>query len=128
MLTKLIKFFYYIFLFSIVMTFFMNPGIPGRKYFYKNSEVKEDKTYFICHKCNLMVPEELNIVHCDKCNICILNYDHHCDWIGKCVGKGNNIFFVCFFISLFLFIFSALFTIFIIFTKISNNSNSKHVK
>ena len=104
------------------MTFFLNPGIPGRKYYFKNYEVKVDKTYFFCNKCNLMVPEELNTAHCNRCNICVLNFDHHCDWIGKCIGKGNNVFFLSFFISLFLFIFSALFTLFIIFTKISSKS------
>ena len=121
LLSKLIKFFYYTFLFSLVITFFINPGIPGRQYYYRNYEVKEDKTYFFCRKCNLMVPEELNIAHCNKCNVCVLSFDHHCDWIGKCVGKGNNFFFVCFFISFFLFIFSCLFSLFIIFTKINFN-------
>ena len=106
------------------MTFLINPGIPGRKYFYKNYEVKENRTYLFCKKCNLIVPEELNTAHCNKCNICILGYDHHCDWIGKCIGKGNKIFFICFFISLFLFLFSCLFTLFIIFTKLSKNSNN----
>ena len=118
---KLIKFFYYSFLVSIVMTFFLNPGIPGRKYFRKNSKIEEGNTYTFCNKCNLIVPDELNIVHCDHCNICILNYDHHCDWIGKCVGKGNILCFVCFLFSLFLFILSSLFTLFIIFTQIQNN-------
>jgi hypothetical protein len=119
MMVKVIKFIYYTFLVSIGMTFFINPGIPGRKYFRKNYKLEEDKLYYFCNKCNLIAPDELNIAHCKLCNICILSHDHHCAWVGKCIGKGNIVFFSCFLISLFLFIFSALFIIFIIFLKIN---------
>ena len=100
------------------MIFFLNPGIPGKKYFRKNYDKEEGKTYFSCKKCNLIAPDKLNIVHCDICNICILRYDHHCNLIGKCIGKGNIIFFISLLISLFMFLFSAFFIIFIIFKKI----------
>ena len=114
---KLFKFSYLSLLISIIMIFLINPGIPGRKYFFKNYG-DERKNCDFCNKCNLITPKELNITHCDKCSICILKYDHHCNWIGKCIGKGNIIFFVSLVISLFLFLFSAFFIIFIIFTKI----------
>ena len=100
------------------MIFLINPGIPGRKYFCKNSRTDERKNYDFCYKCNLITPKELNITHCDKCDICILKYDHHCNWIGKCIGKGNIIFFISLLISLFFFLFFAFFNIFIIFAKI----------
>ena len=115
---KLFKFSYLSLLISIIMIFLINPGIPGRKYFCKNSRTDERKNYDFCYKCNLITPKELNITHCDKCDICILKYDHHCNWIGKCIGKGNIIFFISLVISLFLFLFSAFFIIFIIFIKI----------
>ena len=121
MMTKLIKLLYTGVIFSVVMVFFINPGIPGRKYYQKNYKIKEGITYFLCKKCNLAIPDELNSAHCEKCKICILSHDHHCNWVGKCIGKGNIIFFVGFLISFILFLFTSFFIIFIIFTKINKN-------
>ena len=117
MILKFIKFSYYNFLFSILIIFLINPGIPSRKFFSKNYKIKENQMYYCCNKCNIVAPVELNTAHCELCNICILNYDHHCIWTGKCIGKGNIIFFVDFLISLLLFIFSAIFIVFIILYK-----------
>ena len=114
---KLFKCFYFAFMFSILMIFLINPGIPGRKYYYINSGDEDAKNFNFCKICNLITSKELKIIHCDKCNICILNYDHHCNWIGKCIGKGNIIFFISLVISLFFFLFFAFFIIFIIFIK-----------
>ncbi|KAK7447090.1 hypothetical protein VKT23_014304 [Stygiomarasmius scandens] len=34
--------------------------------------------------------------HCRSCGTCVLRYDHHCPWIGQCVGARNHKFFVNF--------------------------------
>ncbi|KIM41877.1 hypothetical protein M413DRAFT_27435 [Hebeloma cylindrosporum] len=34
--------------------------------------------------------------HCRVCGTCVLKYDHHCPWIGQCVGARNHKFFVNF--------------------------------
>ncbi|KAF8816885.1 zf-DHHC-domain-containing protein [Phlegmacium glaucopus] len=34
--------------------------------------------------------------HCRSCGTCVLKYDHHCPWIGQCVGARNHKFFVHF--------------------------------
>ena len=48
-----------------------------------------------CPKCKIYKNYENNIKHCYKCDCCIENFDHHCIWMGKCLGKNNqNIFFL----------------------------------
>jgi hypothetical protein len=42
-----------------------------------------------CDKCDMNVPSGQRIRHCDDCGVCIVGHDHHCPWMGKCVGKGN---------------------------------------
>ena len=37
--------------------------------------------------CKIVRP--IRTVHCYTCDICISEYDHHCPWIGKCVGRDN---------------------------------------
>ncbi|KAL7693431.1 putative palmitoyltransferase, DHHC domain-containing protein [Plasmopara halstedii] len=62
-----------------------NPGIVRR------IEVPPDNTYTYCDHCDSYRPE--GALHCLKCRVCIEEYDHHCPWTGKCIGKGNVHFF-----------------------------------
>ena len=32
-------------------------------------------------------------MHCMDCRVCIEEYDHHCPWTGKCIGKRNVRYF-----------------------------------
>ncbi|CAK5271297.1 unnamed protein product [Mycena citricolor] len=47
-----------------------------------------------CGKCQIVKPYRAH--HCRVCGTCILKYDHHCPWIGQCVGARNHKFFLNF--------------------------------
>ena len=35
----------------------------------------------------------MNVSHCYYCDVCVINQDHHCTCLGKCIGKNNWILF-----------------------------------
>ncbi len=47
-----------------------------------------------CEFCNKKKFERTS--HCRVCKICVLRRDHHCIWIGNCVGYRNNQYFLNF--------------------------------
>ena len=77
-------------LFIVVYTrlFLLNPGFPERVDI--NLVKKSKKNYMYCSLCNIWVNKWAGVKHCHRCGMCIENYDHHCDWISKCVGKKNT--------------------------------------
>jgi palmitoyltransferase ZDHHC9/14/18 len=50
--------------------------------------------YRFCDRCKVWQPPDG--VHCPECNVCIKGYDHHCVWMGTCIGKRNYRQFVLF--------------------------------
>ena len=99
--------FYLINFLSHLHLFLFNPGIPNAEFFskkYLKSIKKEDKKYFqFCEICNIIVNCSDDVRHCNLCNICVKNWDHHCYWTGKCIGKNNYYSFQIFTFTVLLY-------------------------
>ena len=77
--------------------------------------LKKKKYYFIrgrkfkvkfCSTCHIF--RGPGVSHCKKCDNCVENFDHHCPWLGNCIGKNNYYYFFLFLIFVNIFTISNL--------------------
>lgn len=99
---------------SLVLTAFSDPGIIPRQGEFDETldprtgthRPRQPARYFdlllrghpyklkYCTTCNIYRPPRCT--HCSVCENCIERFDHHCPWIGNCIGKRNYWFFFTF--------------------------------
>uniref|UniRef100_A0A6B2LC21 Palmitoyltransferase n=1 Tax=Arcella intermedia TaxID=1963864 RepID=A0A6B2LC21_9EUKA len=107
--------FLYIWLYSVVTHFivaYTDPGIIPRQepppYKLPNQKKLnvQGETILIrwCPTCNIYRPPRA--VHCGICDNCVARFDHHCPYVGNCIGQRNYRYFLLFIASTLL---SALF-------------------
>ena len=136
LLIFLFKFSYINYIFSHLISFFLNPGIPSKKYidniineYSKNNDNNNEIINIYnninlnvklkkCKNCNIITQIKDNINHCKICGICYYNKLAHNKWISHCVANNNKIiyyFFLCSLSCFYLFGFSIIFINIIIF-------------
>lgn len=70
----------------------------------KNDTSIHDLTEKYCVNCFIDIP--IRGKHCKICRSCIATFDHHCVWLGNCIGENNRKYFLIF---LFLHSFELIF-------------------
>lgn len=80
--------------------------------------VKETWLFPTCDRCGLARRERSH--HCRYCKRCIDGFDHHCDVLDMCVGRGNVTLFRIFLLFHSVFFFHATYLHFFLFVSSSS--------
>lgn len=82
------------------------------------------RTWRYCETCDYYQPPRA--VHCPDCDVCIAKFDHHCVWMGTCVGVGNFKPFMRFNLSWLSYLLYAVIWVSIIAPIIEGRHHSAH--
>lgn len=72
----------------------MQTGDDGKPIINLTEEDNHNQQLSFCSTCKIIRPPRS--FHCGDCGVCIEIHDHHCPWVGTCIGKRNTRYFVLF--------------------------------
>ena len=82
-----------------------DPGVHQKSYedsLLSDIQYMESQSPLILYACAKCAPisSERQVVrdmskteHCLECGVCVYEYDHHCEFFDRCIGKDNKIWF-----------------------------------
>jgi len=90
-------------LYSLNKTWRGDPGYLGNDYDAKRKDIirlaesgKFDMSRF-CTTC--VVRRPVRSKHCSVCNKCVAKFDHHCPFVGNCIGATNHKWFILYLVT-----------------------------
>eukprot|EP00755_Sulcionema_specki_P011356 Sspe_Gene.48832::Locus_25771_Transcript_3_3_Confidence_0.600_Length_1477::g.48832::m.48832/K20028/ZDHHC2_15_20; palmitoyltransferase ZDHHC2/15/20 len=87
---------YFLVIWGYVQLLRTPPGFVPRRFGVRHPLVStfEMDSLPQCVPCEAYKPVRAH--HCSKCRVCVLRYDHHCPWVGQCIGLRNHKLFLVF--------------------------------
>ncbi|XP_077652716.1 palmitoyltransferase ZDHHC19-like [Urocitellus parryii] len=109
-------------LYSLISMNISDPGILHRGAFEQDPEAPymarvNGRLYDMpwCPTCNFhRLPRTF---HCESCDICVEEFDHHCSWVNNCVGHRNIRLYLLLLMSLCLYLGTVLATCVLFITR-----------
>ena len=75
---------------------------------------------------NCLIKMNYRTKHCIICEKCVEEFDHHCFWVGNCIGKNNYLLFFIFLVFvIFNTVFNFLITTYYVFTEMKSPFGEK---
>ena len=115
------------------LLYFSNPGIMKNNEYSDLLDIVEkgEDVENFCPYC--LVKTQYKSNHCLICEKCFEEFDHHCFWVGNCIGKNNYTLFFIFLIytnlnTIFNFCIACIFLAKLIFGKIDIEENNSFPK